>query len=288
MPELPEVEHLRQTLERRLVGARIAAIRCGVHDVTDRSAYGRNAAAERMLLVGATITELRRRGKNLALVASDGRVLGVHLGMSGRVTFEPPEEGDRHAHVAWKVEPRGGAKGWMTFRDPRRFGGLVALPTLDALATHWADLGPDGFLASPAELLERLVGRRRQAKAALLDQSVVAGVGNIYADEALFRARLHPLQPLDRLPEPRVAELVGIVQSVLREAVEAGGSTLRDYVDADNQPGAFQRLHVVYGRAGLACPTCGQPLRGTTAAGRTTVFCSRCQPVVHMRRRKRS
>ncbi len=281
MPELPEVEHLRRTLEERLVGTRIDAVRRGTFDVLDRSAYRTRASVDRMLLAAGTVTELRRRGKNLALLTDDGRVLGMHLGMSGRVTFTPPDADDRHAHVSWRFSSGTKTQGWMTFRDPRRFGGLTALPSAEALADHWSELGPDGFLAAKPELVRRLQGLRRQAKAALLDQRVIAGVGNIYADESLFRAGIHPLQPLTTLSNAALARLVDAVQSVLSAAVHAGGSTLRDYVDANSQPGSFQELHVVYGRAGMACPECGRPLDGFQAAGRTTVACRHCQPLIH-------
>jgi formamidopyrimidine-DNA glycosylase len=295
VPELPEVEHLRRTLEERLVGATIVEVRCGRHNMLATTSL-RSPRPVR-LLNGATVASLQRHGKQMAIVTVDGRVLVVHLGMSGRMTFEsaPPTDADRHAHVAWLVQPKspskpkvpwGNTAHWLVFRDPRRFGELASLASPTALERRWRALGPDAFLAPPDALMAALRGLRRQAKAALLDQAVLAGVGNIYADESLFRAGVHPTQSLDRLSEDRLVRLIAAIQVTLTAAVNSGGSTLRDYVDANAQAGGYQSYHLIYGRAGEACPTCGRPLEGLTAAGRTTVACSTCQRLIHKRRGK--
>ncbi len=163
----------------------------------------------------------------------------------------------------------------------------MAFASIEALERDWDTLGPDALETSATDLVDRLRGRRRQAKAALLDQSLLAGVGNIYADEGLFRARIHPAQPLDRLSDETLHELVQGVQAVMAAAVASGGSSLRDYVDADARSGSYQDLHLVYGRAGSACPRCSTTLGGSTVAGRTTVFCPVCQRLIHKRRRTR-
>jgi formamidopyrimidine-DNA glycosylase len=304
MPELPEVEHLRRTLAARIIGMRIEELVEGPHDVLDRSQVSPSAPRTRLLLLGATVVELRRRGKHLAIISSDGRVLGLHLGMSGRVTFHAePDRSDRHAHLAWllggRLEGRLGGHlpapstadahqpAWCVFRDPRRFGGLTAWASPKALDDAWARLGPDALETDASILVGRLRGLRRQAKAALLDQSLLAGVGNIYADEGLFRARLHPNQRLDRVSDAAIVRLVEGVQAVMSAAVDSGGSSLRDYVDADARSGSYQDLHLVYGRAGSACPICERTLRSRVTAGRTTVFCPDCQRLIHNRRSAR-
>lgn len=300
MPELPEVEHLRTTLEEELLGATIEEVVLGRHNVTARSdrrqaRTGRGDAAPSLhhdLLLQAEVSELVRHGKQMAMVARDGRVLVVQLGMSGRMVFQPrpPGPDDVHAHVAWRIKPtarrrrRSSRLAWLVFRDPRRFGGLTALPAVDDLAARWDCLGPDALVTAQDRLVGQLRPLRRQAKAALLDQAVLAGVGNIYADEALFRSGVHPMQLLTRLSETKLVSLVAALQATLQAAVDSGGSTLRDYVDAKERSGDFQSYHLVYGRAGQPCPQCGRSLEGSVVAGRTTVRCPSCQRLVHNRR----
>jgi formamidopyrimidine-DNA glycosylase len=282
MPELPEVEHLRRSLEPTLVGSLVTKAMLHRPDVLE-SPSGSVQDPERALLADARVTGLRRHGKQLAVISSDGRALRIHLGMSGRVDVAPwPERpsGDpaaTHCHAAWQVRKTDGSTWWMGFRDPRRFGGLLALATPDELAELWRPLGPDAHLARPEDAVDALRGRRRQAKAALLDQAVLAGVGNIYADEALFAAGVHPLMSLHRLREPALVRLIAELQRILRAAIASGGSSLRDYRDASGAPGWFQTEHAVYGRGGLPCRVCGALLKESTVAGRTTSHCPRCQ-----------
>jgi formamidopyrimidine-DNA glycosylase len=233
------------------------------------------------LLDGALIAGTLRHGKQLALVATDGRVLCIHLGMSGQVIFR--HEGlalpkTDHVHAVWTIRSRSGA-GLLAFRDPRRFGGLWTFPSVDALTVHrWSRLGPDGLTVTAAQLGMALASTRRAVKAALLDQQLVAGVGNIYADEALFACGIHPARRADRIDSQRVEALAAAIRTILQAALHAGGSTLRDYVDSDGNPGSAQQLHQVYGRGGQPCNVCGTLLVSTTLAQRTTVHCTRCQP----------
>jgi len=160
----------------------------------------------------------------------------------------------------------------------RRFGGVWTFPDRAALAAErWHRLGPDALAVRPAELNAGLGRTGRPIKAALLDQQVVAGLGNIYVDELLFAARLAPHARADGLDLPAVQRLVRQMRRLLRRAIDAGGSTFRDYVDAAGEAGRFQQSHRVYGRAGLGCRRCGRPLGSTLVAGRTTVWCPRCQ-----------
>lgn len=283
MPELPEVERVRLTLVPRLAGRRIAAVTLRRRDIwTAAPAFPPRPAAaaiHRQLLAGAVIDRLERRGKQLALIAEDGRVLLVHLGMSGRLTFiaGPPPARDRHVHAWWTVSDGPTTAGELRFRDPRRFGGLWSLPSAAALAERWSKLGPDALEADGPHLARSLQRSRRPVKAALLDQEIIAGVGNIYADEALFGAGIDPRARCDRLRAGDWARLAGQIRAVLRAAIAAGGSTLRDYVDGDGSPGQGRDTHRVYGRAGKPCMTCGKPLQRAVVAQRTTVFCAHCQ-----------
>jgi formamidopyrimidine-DNA glycosylase len=290
VPELPEIEHLRRTLEPVLVGASVTRVRLLRADVLRArlaGTGGRLWAAARSLLGGARIEVLSRHGKELAVVAHDGRVLCIHLGMSGQLRFVPagsPLPRRDHVHCQWLVHSPAGA-GRLVFRDPRRFGGLWGYATVGALRRErWARLGPDALDVAPAVIRQALARTRRPVKAALLDQRLIAGVGNIYADEALFAAGVHPLTPACRLDPAASRRLAAALRAILRRAIRWGGSSLRDYVDATGGPGRFAARHKVYGRASLPCVRCGSTLEGRQVGQRTTVFCPGCQGT---RRRKR-
>lgn len=284
MPELPEVERVRQTLEPHLVGRLVLTARLIRRDIWTPAKRTRGSAADQ-LLEGARIDRLERRGKQLAVITEDERVLLVHLGMTGQFCFRAREKPlhATHIHARWQIgEGTSVAKarpiGELTFRDPRRFGGLWSLASVEQLRERWAELGPDGLTITTDELVGNLARSKRPIKAGLLDQAVVAGVGNIYADEALFRARIHPLRLCTTLDPEEWDLLTRSVREVLREAVAAGGSTLRDYVDADGRAGGARDTHRVYGRGGEPCYVCGRPLHFRTIAQRTSVFCAFCQP----------
>ena len=286
MPELPEVEFLRRTLEPRLLGRGVVAATLHRRDVAvgpkdPPGGFARQRAAVRptrlrpaQLLADAVIERIDRRGKLLAIVAGDGRALGVHLGMTGQLLWAPG--GGRlptdHVHATWRLDDRSR----LVFRDPRRFGGLWLAESRDGLPP-WRGLGPDALTLPPRDLHGLLARARRPIKAALLDQGLLAGVGNIYADEALHRAGIHPAELACEISAPRARELGKALRELLALAVKAGGSTLRDYRAAEGQAGAFQLQHAVYGRGGLPCLTCGQLLDSGVLANRTTVWCPGCQ-----------
>lgn len=224
------------------------------------------------------MVSIERLGKQLAIVADTGRVLSVHLGMTGQVLVRTsaPEQSEKHVHAVWTTND---PPAFMIFKDPRRFGGLWTFPNLESLrANRWSGLGPDALDADPASWAKGLRAGKRAVKAAMLDQAVVAGIGNIYADEALFRAGIRPGTLTSRVPTVQAENLARITQKLLAEAVEAGGSTLRDYRNADGASGSQQLKHRVYGRGKLPCLRCGKPLQSGTVAQRTTVWCSACQP----------
>lgn len=291
MPELPEVESIRRTLERSVAGQTVRVADVARTDIIGapgrlRAGRGRCRHADgpirASLLDGARIASLVRRGKQLAIVADDARALVVHLGMSGRLVVEPRDSGQSpaHTHATWRI----GASSVMRFTDPRRFGALVPCRNEQELESHWSDLGPDACSISEGEIARALSSRRTCVKAALLDQSLIAGLGNIYVDEILHRAGIHPLMRSWRAAT-HARSITACMRTVLDAAIAAGGSTLRDYVDAAGNPGAYVTLHRVYGRAGQPCDRCRSTIRATVVGGRTTAFCATCQgrvrPVVY-------
>lgn len=263
MPELPEVETVRRMLAPVVTGRRLLGLE---HDDPDRY-----AAAE--AAVGRRVRALRRRGKYL-IFALEGRLeLIVHLGMSGSLRL------DEGTHTRARLEFEGAA---VFFNDPRRFGKLRAVPAGDyrGLPTL-ARMGPEPLARTftARVFAVRLARTARPLKPALLSQEPVAGLGNIYADEALWKARLHPARPANALAPDEVRRLHRAVRAVLRRAVERGGSTLGDgaYARPDGEPGYFQIEHAVYGRAGEACPRCGRTIERFVLGGRSTHVCPRCQ-----------
>lgn len=270
MPELPEVETIRRALDARLPGRRFAA-------VVQRRPDLRFPLPERLpeRLAGRRLLGFRRRAKYLLADLDGGETLLLHLGMSGRLVFGGPEAG-RHEHLTFTFDD--GTV--LRFVDPRRFGMLGLAPTA-TLAEHplLARLGLEplapGF--DGGALAAALAGRRSALKLALMDQRVVVGVGNIYANEALFRARLSPFRPAGGLRPAEVRRLAAGVRAVLEEAIAAGGSSLRDYVQADGELGFFQDRFLVYDRAGQPCPRCGGAIARAVQANRATFYCPACQ-----------
>jgi formamidopyrimidine-DNA glycosylase len=287
MPELPEVERVRLSLIDHLVGRRVVAVEIQRADVVELGTHKAAGDLETALLRGLTIRSLERHGKQLAIAAGEAekssdsregcRVICVHLGMTGSLTHHShphPAAHSKHTHLAWRLD--NGSR--LLFDDPRRFGGVWPFPTFtDLRRQRWAVLGDDALLITGNRLHERLQSTRRGLKAALLDQSIVAGLGNIYVDELLFERRLHPMGRADGLKLNDVHALVAAMRLLLRRSIASGGSSLRDYVDGNGQPGAFQLSHRVYGRAGQSCLRCDRRLRSQTIAGRTTVWCPGCQ-----------
>jgi len=289
MPELPEVETTRRSIEPRIVGRCVESVtvhrRESVVGPNDPpGGFSRQRVRPRptrldraLLLGGATVAEVLRHGKQLGITSREGPAVGVHLGMTGQVLYRGPGErlpARDHVHVTWRFA--GGGR--MVFRDPRRFGGVTAHESIaDLRSARFGRLGPDGLTVTAGQLSAALGRSARAIKAALLDQTAVAGVGNIYADESLHRARLSPLRPAQSLAPADFDRLASEVRTVLAEAVEARGSTLRDYTDSDGNPGAAQLAHRVYGRAGQGCMACGSRLSHAIVGQRMTVWCERCQ-----------
>lgn len=273
MPELPEVQTVVDSLTRLLCPearaeaetARIVGVPHVRGDMIRPVGFDLRAA-----LLTRAIAAVARRGKRVVFELDDGGRFFVHLGMTGRLTVEPDDAPTR-AHTHLVAQMSGGRQ--LRFVDPRRFGRVVWLASGDLDA-----IGPEPLSLRPARLFRLLQATRRAVKTALLDQRLIAGIGNIYADEALFAARIHPLRPACTLSPVEAGRLNAAVKRVLRRAIRHRGSSLRDYVDGEGQPGGFQRLHRVYARGGLPCVHCGATLERTVIGGRSTCFCPSCQP----------
>lgn len=277
MPELPEVETVRRGLVPAMEGATFDRVTLNRPDL--RYPFPPDFSDR---LTGARVESLERRGKYLLVPLSSGETLIMHLGMSGRfdVTAAAKDSaGTPHAHVVFDM--RGARqRAQIIYADPRRFG-FMDLVASDACETcrHFASMGPEPMgerFTAPA-LREALRGRSSPLKTALLDQSVVAGLGNIYVCEALWRAGLSPRRKAHTVGDVRAERLFHAIRGVLGEAIRSGGSSLRDYRATDGAMGMFQHRFDVYDRAGEPCRQCASPLQQIRQSGRSTFFCAKCQ-----------
>ncbi|GGA99248.1 bifunctional DNA-formamidopyrimidine glycosylase/DNA-(apurinic or apyrimidinic site) lyase [Allosediminivita pacifica] len=282
MPELPEVETVRRGLTPVMEGGVIA--RAEVNRPNLRWPFPPRMAER---LTGARVLQLRRRSKYILADLDRGETLLIHLGMSGRMLISGDPLGrfvhdhpapEKHDHVVFHME--NGAR--ITFNDPRRFGAMDMMQT-EGAENHalLAALAPEplGNAFHPEYLVAALKGRNTTMKAALLDQKIVAGLGNIYVCEALWRARIHPARKAGRVSAARIGALVPIIRDVLTDAIAAGGSSLRDYRQADGELGYFQHSFDAYGREGLPCRRegCGGVITRVVQSARSTFYCPRCQ-----------
>ncbi len=277
MPELPEVETVMRGLQARLEGRVIARAVANRADL--RWALPEGLARR---LTGARVSGFRRRGKYILMRLDGGCSVLLHLGMSGRIVVGRlrPNQPTLHEHLVLETED--GAR--VGFIDPRRFGSIDLVPTeVEDKHRLLAALGPEPLFDAftPAVLSMALAGKRTPIKATLLDQGIVAGLGNIYVCEALFRAAISPRRSAHTVPGARAVRLVPAIKATLTEAIAAGGSSLRDYVQPDGELGYFQHAWKVYGHEGEPCERCpGAPCGGIariTQAGRSTFYCSRTQ-----------
>jgi formamidopyrimidine-DNA glycosylase len=275
MPELPEVEVVRRGLEQHVLHRPIASVLLLHPRAVRRHAPGADDFAA--ALTGRSFDAARRRGKYLWLPAGDDALL-AHLGMSGQLLITDPDR-PLSAHVRARFAFRDGGPD-LRFTDQRTFGHLAFAPGGAALPAAIAHIAPDPLEPAfdLARLTERLRSRRTGIKRALLDQSLVSGIGNIYADEALWRVRLHWARAADGLRRGDVARLVAAVQELFTEALEAGGTTFDSlYVNVNGESGYFERSLAVYGRAGQPCRRCGTPIRREAFMNRSAYSCPRCQ-----------
>jgi len=273
MPELPEAETIARTLRDRIVGRKLGKVEHVRQDIV----HGDPRPLEAVVR-GRRVTQVLRRAKRVVVRLDRGIDLVFRLGMSGSITVEPGSTPiEPHTHLRISVGREGDE---IRFRDPRRFGGVWCLtPEAERLGYRGRRLGTVGLEpleAVPAEFRAAL-DHRRQIKALLMDQTVIAGLGNIYCDESLFAACIHPLRRADKLDAGGAASLLRAIRRTLQRAIVFNGSTLMDYRAADGAPGSFQRLHRVYQREGKPCKRCRTLIRRILAAGRSTFFCPKCQ-----------
>jgi len=291
MPELPEVETVARGLRQTIPGRRIVAVRLGKTDFID------DPAALELHLPGRRIDSIERFGKFMLLRLSNGApgdsatdngnqpaALLVHLGMTGHLAPQAaaaPHE--KHTHV-W-LELDDGRE--LRYSDPRRFGRIAYLAG-EALRTELQRFGAEPLEIDTAEFATRIRSRHTRIKALLLDQSVLRGVGNIYADESLWRARIYPARLGSSLSAREAEELRHALQEILRHAIAMRGSSITNFLDAQGQPGEYQRRHRVYGREGQPCYRCRTPIRRIIVAGRSSHFCPSCQPKTRPKKARRA
>jgi len=273
VPELPEVETIVRHLRVALKGLRIVSVDVYLPKVLASP----DIVSLQTTLPGKAFLELERRGKYIIAHLAGGAALVVHLRMSGQLVYEP-EGGPlpKHTHIVWRLN-----RGRLRFTDPRQFGRVWLVPADRLqLVPGLRDLGAEPLDSTfrLETLAKALSGRKRSVKAVLLDQTLIAGLGNIYTDEALHRAQIHPVRPAGSLTARETRALYQAIREVLQEGIAYGGTSVRDYVDGTGQEGSYQNLLRVYGRNHQACPRCGQPIARIKVGGRGTYFCPHCQP----------
>lgn len=277
MPELPEVETICRGLRKHLLGRTIERVEVHSADVIHQKEL--DAAAFSRVLTSQTIEGVQRRGKYILFqLRHDGGEswLVCHLRMTGRLLLRPQDEThSKHTHAVFTLDDGR----LLLYEDVRRFGGFTYHEQDPRMLPPLSDLGPEPltetFSAEGFRVCCR--GRKRPVKSQLLDQHIVAGIGNIYADEILFRAGVRPRKQAARLTRAECAAIVQATKEVLAEAIDAGGSTIRDYVDSEMQSGSYQFAHQVYGRVGEPCRRCGTILKSVSVGGRSSVYCPTCQ-----------
>jgi len=287
MPELPEVETVRRGLAPAMEGRRIVSVQVNRPDL--RFPFPENFAQR---LSGQTIVRLGRKAKFLTAELSSGEVLVMHLGMTGRFTVSGGQPGAfhhksgtdaAHDHVIMITDTDNkitAASSTITYNDPRRFGFMELWPAEQFQAyPRLMAMGPEPLTNrfSAAYLDEALKGKKAPIKAALLDQSVIAGLGNIYVCEALWRSKISPKRLSNSIPGLRAARLAPAINDVIAEAIEAGGSSISDFASASGELGYFQHRFAVYDREGEPCRACGTPIRRLVQSGRSTFYCPSCQ-----------
>ena len=276
MPELPEVEVICQGLVPHLIGRTIITIRCSGKQLR----FPVLCKEMNSELCGKKITSLHRRAKYLVLKTDGDSSLIIHLGMTGNMgIFEAGSATKKHDHVCWQLDNNTELR----FNDARRFGAVRLLPAKNARQEEkrfFSATGPEPLSrsCSVAYLSRQSAHRKIAIKKFIMDSHVIAGIGNIYANESLFHARIHPERPASSLSPEEWKTLLSTIRKTLRHAIQCGGSTISDFVDASGKGGYFQMNFRIYGKAGEACSECGEVILKETIGGRSSFFCTVCQP----------
>ena len=261
LPELPEVETVVRSVAHHLVGQTIQCV-----SLTSDRVTREDRTTTEQALAGATISAVHRHGKQI-LITLDRGLLYIHLGMTGNLLWNGVP--GKYSRAVFEM-----SNGLLVYNDIRQFGRVEFYAEAPS---HLTRVGPDALQLDSNTFFSRLRARKGPIKPLLLNQSFLSGVGNIYADEALFLARIHPRTPARRISQKRAAELHARIGEVLRLAIEHRGSTISNHVDACGEPGQFQQLHAVYGRTGKPCSCCGRPIKRIVLGQRGTHYCARCQ-----------
>lgn len=273
MPELPEVENIVLTLRPKICGCRIKNVEVLYPAAVKMPAAGGLRLPE--LVSGLKIRDVKRRGKYILIGLDDGHCLIFHLRMTGSLVFSRQKPCGEHSRLLFILDC-----GYLVFADIRKFGTVYFVSEEEKEKIKGlVSLGPEPFSDAFSEeyLRCRMEGKQTPVKSFLLNQENVAGIGNIYADEILFRLRLNPLEKAGSLGEGKRREIIRVAREVLREGIETGGASIRDYRDGEGRKGSFQERIAVYGKSGSPCPVCGAVLEKCRVAGRSSVFCPCCQ-----------
>ncbi len=270
MPELPEVQTIVDALKKSIVGKKIKSI-----NIDSSRVFSQNKASLKKGLKGRKIISIKRRGKFIIIEMSRNRSLLIHLGMTGGIFFSTENQlPEKHDHLIIKFTDRT----QITYHDPRKFGKVKSVSSLEIDKNpEIAKLGPEPLKISENEFVNLLKKRKGRIKTTLLNQKVLAGLGNIYSDEALFDARIYPLTKADRLKEKMLSKLHLSIQKILKKAIRAGGSSVDDYLNIDGEKGFFQFHHKVYGREGKPCKRCKAKIKRIRISQRSSFFCPSCQ-----------
>jgi formamidopyrimidine-DNA glycosylase len=268
MPELPEVETIVNDLRPEIIGKTIIEINC----IT--ASTWRNKIPENKMMIGSKINSIGRKGKNILIYLSNNKVLIFHLKMTGRLIFESELSPlTKHTHFIMTFN-----NGFLRFNDIRKFGYIDLIEVNNLETTEYlSKLGPDALAISKIDFIRLIKSKNRIIKSLLLDQTIIAGIGNIYSDEALFAAKINPLAVCSKLSEEKAGLLHKAIISTLKKAIKSRGSSVSDYVDGSGKPGGFQYHLKVYGREGEPCYVCGKPIKRSKIGSRSGHFCSHCQ-----------
>jgi formamidopyrimidine-DNA glycosylase len=273
MPELPEVETIVKGLQKTVVGRKIKSINVIFPGIVKQETEKFRKNAEKTKIV-----KVRRRGKYILIDLSNGKTILAHLGMTGNfLLVKSSSPWNKHDHLIIRFYENHKE---LRYNDQRKFGKLKSFPTCkEENVSELKKLGPESLNISASDFVDLFEKRKGRIKSALLNQQIIAGLGNIYADESLFEAKIHPAQRIDKLSPPRLKRLHQAIQKILRKAIKAGGSSIENYYDINGEVGSFQLQHKVYGREGLPCKKCGTEIKRIKISQRSSYFCPKCQPL---------
>jgi len=273
MPELPEVETIVRGLRKTVVGKKIRNVEVIFPGIVkqDTKNFIRNVGRSKIIMV-------RRQGKYILIDLSNGKTILTHLGMTGNLLLvKSSSPGNRHDHLIVKFYENDKE---LRYNDQRKFGKIKSFPTSkEENVSELKKLGPESLNISSSDFVNLLQKRKGRIKSALLNQQIIAGLGNIYADESLFEAKIHPAQKIDKLSLQELKRLHQAIQIILKKAIMAGGSSIENYYNVNGEIGSFQLQHKVYGREGLSCKKCGTKIKRIKISQRSSYFCPRCQPL---------